>query len=62
MGNKKEVTAEKLQKQKEDNAVVYKVMVALLLMGGCLMGLRSLRAYYSTIGGMEVISVTFKPM
>ena len=56
MGNKKGMTAEKLQKSKADNgAVVYKVMVALFLLCGGLMVLRSLRASYSTVGGMETL-------
>ena len=55
MGNKKEMTAKKLQQSKADSAVVYKVMVALVLLCSGLMGLRSLRAYYGTIGGMEVL-------
>jgi len=55
MGNKQEMTAKKLQQAKADSAVVYKVMVALILMCAGLMGLRSLRAYYGTIGGMEVL-------
>lgn len=54
MGNKKSMTAEKLSRNKADNTVVYKVMVALFLLCGGLMALRSLRATYSTIGGMEI--------
>ena len=56
MGNKKGMTAEKLSKTKVDNnAVVYKVMVALFLLCGGLMILRSLRASYATVGGMDTL-------
>lgn len=53
MANKTKMTEEKLQKAKNENAVVYKVMVALALLCGALTGLRLLRAYYATIGGFE---------
>ena len=53
MANKTKMTEEQLQKAKSENAVVYKVMVALALMCGALTGLRLLRAYYATIGGFE---------
>lgn len=56
MANKKSMTAEKLSKNKADNsAAVYKVMVALVLLCGGLMALRSLRASYATVGGMETL-------
>lgn len=55
MANKKTMTAEKLLKEKADNLVVYQVMAALVLLCGCLAGLRRLRTYYATIGGMEVL-------
>lgn len=55
MTKKKDLTAEKLQKAKADNAVVYKTMLALLLLCGALMGLRALRSYYGTIGGFDVL-------
>jgi len=55
MGNKKGMTAEKLSKNKADNTVVYKVMVALFLLCGGLMVLRSLRASYATVGGMDTL-------
>lgn len=55
MGNKKGVTAEKLSKNKAGNdSVVYKVMVALVLLCGGLVALRSLRTSYATVGGMEI--------
>jgi len=53
MGNKKSMTANKMAKNKADNTVVYKVMVALFLLCGGLMALRSLRATYSTVGGID---------
>ena len=55
MTKKKDMTEEKLLKAKADNAVVYKVMVALLLLCGSLTVLRSLRRYYSTLGGFEAL-------
>ena len=53
MANNTHMTEEKLQKAKAENAVVYKVMVALLLLCGALTGLRMLRTYYATIGGFD---------
>jgi len=55
MTNMKDKTAAKLQKAKADNAVVYKVMVALLLLCASLLGLRHLHAYYGTIGGFDAL-------
>ena len=56
MGNKKGMTADKLSKNKASNdSVVYKVMVALVLLCGGLMVLRNLRATYSTVGGIDTI-------
>ena len=55
MAMKTNMTEEKLQKAKSENAVVYKVMVALLLLCGALTGLRILRSHYSTLGGFEEI-------
>ena len=55
MAMKTNMTEEKLQKAKSENAVVYKVMAALLLLCGTLTGLRFLRSYYATIGGFDKI-------
>ena len=55
MTNKIDRAAEKQRKSKSDSAVVYKVMLALLLLCASILALRSLRAYYGTIGGMELL-------
>ena len=56
MANKRSTTVDKLPKGKlDDNAVVYKVMAALVLLCGGLMVLRSLRSYYATVGGMTML-------
>lgn len=62
MTNMKDKTAEKLQKAKADNAVVYKVMIALLLLCCSLLGLRHLHAYYGTIGGFDVLEPMTMPV
>lgn len=51
MAIKKNMTEEHLRKSKADDAVVYKVMIALALLCAALFALRSLRRYYATIGG-----------
>lgn len=51
----KNMTNKKLQQQKKDDAVVYNVMIALALACLGFIGLRSLRDYYSTIGGYETL-------
>lgn len=55
MATKKEMTEAQLRKAKADDAVVYKVMLALVLLLGGIMGLRSLRGYYATVGGYEAL-------
>lgn len=55
MATNKNLSEEKLRKSKDDNAVVYKVMVALFLLCGALFGLRYLRRYYATVGGFSVL-------
>ena len=48
MATNKKTTGEQVRKTKDDNSVVYKVMVALLLLCGALLVLRYLRANYVT--------------
>lgn len=55
MATNKELTEAQLRKAKADDAVVYKVMLALVLFCAGIMGLRSLRAYYDTVGGFEAL-------
>ena len=55
MATKKNTSSTKLMKKKADDAVVYQVMAALVLLCCGLLGLRSLRAYYSTIGGFTAL-------
>lgn len=55
MAKNKNMTEEKLRKAKADNAVVYKVMIALVLACAALFSLRALRAYYATIGGFSAL-------
>lgn len=52
---KKDMTEEKLRAKKNNDAVVYKVMLALVLLCGALLGLRSLRSYYATVEGFSVL-------
>ena len=54
MATKKNMTKEKLQKTNDD-AVVYKVMIALVAACVCLLGMRSLRDYYATIEGFTAL-------
>ena len=51
---KKNMTKEQLQK-KNDDAVVYKVMIALVLLCVALLGLRSLRDFYATMNGFSAL-------
>ena len=55
MATKKNTSSTKLMKKKADDAVVYQVMAALVLLCCGLLGLRSLRAYYSTVGGFSAL-------
>lgn len=55
MAMKKELTPEQLRAKKRDDAVVYKVMIALVLLCSALLGLRSLRSYYATVAGFSVL-------
>lgn len=55
MATNKHMTEEKLRKSKDDNSVVYKVMIALVLLCGALFALRSLRRYYATVGGFSAL-------
>lgn len=52
---KKDMTKEQLRAKKSDDAVVYKVMVALVLLCSALLGLRKLRSYYATVEGFSVL-------
>lgn len=52
---KKDMTKEQLRAKKNNDAAVYKVMIALVLLCGALLGLRSLRNYYSTIDGFSAL-------
>lgn len=54
MATKKNMTKEKLQKTNDD-AVVYKVMIALVAACVCLLGMRSLRDYYATVEGFSAL-------
>ena len=53
MATKKNMTKEKLQKN--NDAAVYKVMIALAAACICLLGMRSLRDYYSTVDGFTAL-------
>lgn len=55
MAMKKNMTKEQLRAKKNDDAVVYKVMVALVLLCSALLGLRRLRSYYATVAGFSVL-------
>ena len=55
MATNKKLTDTQLKRAKADNAVVYKVVIAMALMCLCIMGLRKLRAYYATLGGIMVL-------
>lgn len=55
MATKKDTSSAKLMKKKADDAVVYQVMAALVLLCCGLLGLRSLRAYYATVGGFSAL-------
>ena len=53
MATKNTMTKEDLRakKKSESDAVVYKVMIALIILCGAAMGLRALRGYYATTDG-----------
>ena len=53
MATKNKATKDALRKN--DDAVVYNVMIALALACSCLMGLRTLRAYYATMEGFSAL-------
>lgn len=55
MATKKDTSSAKLMKKKADDAVVYQVMAALVLLCCGLLALRSLRAYYGTVGGFSAL-------
>ena len=52
---KTNMTKEQLHKKRNDDAVVYKVMIALVLLCVSLLGLRSLRDYYATMNGFSAL-------
>ena len=52
---KKDMTKEQLRAKKNDDAVVYKVMIALVLLCAALLGMRSLRNYYGTTEGFSAL-------
>ena len=52
MATKKNLTKEPVHPLQNSDAVVYKVMVALLLACAALLGLRALRNFYDTVDGM----------
>lgn len=55
MATNKNPSSTKLMKKKADDAVVYQVMAALVLLCCGLLALRSLRAYYATVGGFTAL-------
>ncbi len=55
MAKNRNMTEEKLRKAKDDSTVPYKVMIALALACAALFSLRSLRAYYATVGGFSAL-------
>lgn len=55
MATNKNMTKEKLQNKNNNDAAVYKVMIALAAACICLLGMRSLRDYYSTIEGFSAL-------
>ena len=55
MAMKKDMTKEQLRAKKNNDAAVYKVMIALVLLCGALLGLRSLRSYYTTTEGFTAL-------
>ena len=58
MATKRNHSAAKVLQKKADDAVVYQVMVALVLLCCALLGLRALRSYYATVGGFTAYGVT----
>lgn len=55
MAMKKDMTKEQLRAKKNNDAAVYKVMIALVVLCAALLGLRSLRNYYTTIEGFTAL-------
>ena len=55
MATKRNHSAAKVLQKKADDAVVYQVMVALVLLFCALLGLRALRSYYATVGGFTAL-------
>ena len=55
MAMKKNMTKEQLRAKKNNDAAVYKVMIALVLLCGALLGLRQLRNYYALVEGFTVL-------
>lgn len=55
MATKRNHSAAKVLQKKADDAVVYQVMVALVLLCCALLGLRALRSYYATVGGFTAL-------
>lgn len=55
MATIKNMTKDHLQKGKDNDAVVYKVMIALVLACAALLALRALRRYYTTVEGFSAL-------
>lgn len=57
MATKNNMTKEQLRagQKKSSDAVVYKVMIALAVLCGALLGLQALRDYYATVEGFSVL-------
>lgn len=55
MATKKDTSSAKLLKKKSDDAAAYQVVAALVLLCCALLALRSLRAYYATVGGFSAL-------
>lgn len=55
MATNKKMTEKKPRTSKDDSSVVYKVMIALVLLCGALFALQSLCQYYATVGGFMVL-------
>ena len=55
MAMKKDMTKEQMRAKQNNDAAVYKVMIALVLVCAALLGLRSLRGYYATVEGFTAL-------
>lgn len=55
MATKKNITKEAVHPLQNSDAVVYKVMIALVLVCSALLGLRALRGYYATSDGFAAL-------